>query len=192
MLQVLENDKGMEIYPNETNKSICNSIRLIACWMLMGMVIVVMILCMSSCRTVKPPVEHVIKDSLVIHYIDSIRFTNKVNIVDSTRIKDSIVITKDCQGNITGKEEYHWNDHTHQSADSTAYYRDLLAKTIASHNEQQPIIVEVEKPMSRWQRIFLDIGKVASGIGIGLLIIGIIWLVLYLRKKLHIGKVASR
>ena len=173
--------KKIKVYPEETQESWRKSILLIAWWLLMGSMAVIL---MSSCKTTKPvTVKHEIRDSLVIHYIDSIRFTNKVNIVDSTRIKDSIVITKDCQGNITGKEEYHWNDHTHQSADSTAYYRDLFQQTIASHQEQQPVIVEVEKPMTRWQRLFLDIGKVASGLVGGLLIFGIVWLVLWIKKK---------
>lgn len=153
-------------------------------WMALVFLCGMILISMGACRSIKyVPVEMVIRDSVAIRWVDSLKITNKTNIIDSIRIKDSIVITKDEQGNITGKEEYHDKEHYHQSTDSTAYYRDLLLNTIQEHSEQKPQIVEVEKPLSKLQKLFIDIGKVASGIGAGLVIVFLVWLVIWVKKN---------
>lgn len=145
--------------------------------------IVVLLFCLllfSGCtRKVYVPVQAMQRDSVVINRVDSINWIQKTNIRDSIRIKDSVVITKDQQGNITNKESYHEKDHYKQSSDSTSYYKDLLEKVLKEHEKQEPQIVEVEKPLTKWQRSLMNMGYCFMGT----LLAGLLFLAGYSLKR---------
>lgn len=153
-------------------------------WFLLVFFAGIVLIGLGSCKSVKYiPVETIKKDSIVFNYVDSIRYTQILDIRDSIRIKDSIVVTKDDKGNITSKESYHEKDHVKQTNDSTSYYRNLLEKYIMEHAEQKPVIVEVEKPLTKWQQKYITLGKVSLGLYIGLVLALIAWVAYRLRKR---------
>ncbi len=128
-------------------------------------VIVAVILAMCSCtRTVYVPVKTEVKDSLVIHFRDSVNIINKLNIKDSINIRDSIVVTVDENGKITGKETWHNSDHYHSVNDSTAYYKAQVDSLINVKNKTEEVIVEVEKPLSTLQKMWMNLGKFSAGV----------------------------
>lgn len=128
------------------------------------LVAVILGMCTSCTRTVYVPVKTDVKDSLVIHFRDSVNIINKLNIKDSINIRDSIVVTVDENGNVTGKETWHNSDHYHSINDSTAYYKAQVDSLINVKNKTEEVIVEVEKPLSSMQKMWMNLGKFSAGV----------------------------
>lgn len=134
------------------------------CWMIIvGTIIAVVVAMCSSCtRTVYVPVKTNVKDSLVIHFRDSVNIINKLNIKDSINIRDSIVITVDENGKVTGKETWHNSEHYHSVNDSTAYYKAQVDSLTNVKNKE--VIVQVEKPLSSIQKMWMNLGRLSAGV----------------------------
>ena len=130
---------------------------------IVGTIIAVVVAMCSSCtRTVYVPVKTNVKDSLVIHFRDSVNIINKLNIKDSINIRDSIVITVDENGKVTGKETWHNSEHYHSVNDSTAYYKAQVDSLTNVKNKE--VIVQVEKPLSSIQKMWMNLGRLSAGV----------------------------
>lgn len=150
-------------------------------------ILVLSLLCLYSLfgctRTVYMPAQSTKKDSTVVNRVDSLNIVTKLQIIDSLRIKDSIVIIKNETGAVVGKESYHERDHYRSERDSTAYYKALADSLMAIEKEKEYVPYPVEKPLSKWDRRFITIGKVSTGgiltAGIGL----VAYLIIRRRKR---------
>lgn len=132
------------------------------------------------------PIKETRIDTVYKALKDSIRWINHTNIKDSTRIKDSIVIHINDKGEVTGKDTYHWMEKYHNEKDSTSYYKskcDSLQK-LSSDTIEKPVYVE--KQLTKVQKCFLWVGKIASVLIALLLILGTIKAGLWVRKKFNL------
>lgn len=122
-----------------------------------------------------------LKDSLVARQV--------INVRDSITIHDSVVIIKDEQGNIKEKLIIRYRDRWHATQDNLTLQR-LLAhyKTSndilrATKKEYKEVPVPVEKKLSRWQKIKMDVGGWAIG-AMSTVLLGVIgYIVVWLLKK---------
>lgn len=130
----------------------------------------------SSCRSIRHiPVETKIqlKDSVITR--DSVVIKEQTVRKDSVVIKDSTVIVVDESGNVIRTELYRYRDwYKELSRD----YSVLQAKYDSLFSEKQKEIqvpYPVERELSWWQSVKLQVGEIAIGVIIGLIII-ISWL----------------
>ena len=135
---------------------------------------------LSSCRSPQyVPVETKIqlKDSVITR--DSVVIKEQTVRKDSVVMKDSTVIVVDESGNVIRTELYRYRDwYKELSRD----YPMLQAKYDSLFSEKQKVVqvpYPVERELSWWQSVKLQVGEIAIGIIIGLIII-IAWL---LRRK---------
>ena len=137
----------------------------------------------SSCRSIRHiPVETKIqlKDSVITR--DSVVIKEQTVRKDSVVIKDSTVIVVDESGNVIRTELYRYRDwYKELSRD----YSVLQAKYDSLFSEKQKEIqvpYPVERELSWWQSVKVQVGEIAIGVIIGLIII-IVWLIRKNRKK---------
>lgn len=146
--------------------------------------IILLMSAICSCRTVRyVPVasSSTVRDSVNITDSTAIRWIEKT--VDSVRIRDSVVITQDENGNIL-KEEYYRETERYKSLERE--YNELLRKYEALKAAKADTIrvpYPVERELTRWQRFKLDIGGVAIGVVAAALLSIVVWLVLRFRKR---------
>jgi hypothetical protein len=127
------------------------------------------------------------KDS--VHIKDSLITRQVINIRDSVAIHDSVVIVKDEQGNIKEKLIVRYRDRWHATQDNLTLQR-LLAHYKASNDilratrkERIEVPVPVEKKLSRWQKIKMDVGGWAIG-AMSTVLLGVVgYIVVWLLKK---------
>ena len=188
VLPLLANNDNMEeiedlrIYPCETEKSWKNTIRFLAAWLLIGFITVCLL---SSCRSIKyVPVETVRHDSIYIHHTDTVSTSHTIHEKEYIEIKDSSSVVVDSLGNVIKQIIWHNKTIIRSMSDSLLFYKSRADSLAHIKSDTITTVVEVEKPMTRWQRLFLDIGKVASGIGIGLIIMAILCLIVKIKKFL--------
>ena len=131
----------------------------------------------SSCRSIRHiPVETKIqlKDSVITR--DSVVIKEQTVRKDSVVIKDSTVIVVDESGNVIRTELYRYRDwYKELSRD----YSVLQAKYDSLFSEKQKevqIPYPVERELSWWQSVKLQVGEIAIGVIIGLIII-VVWLI---------------
>lgn len=137
---------------------------------------------MFSCSTTKLiPVETVKTDTIYKARKDSINFITRLNVKDSLKIKDSVVIHINDAGAIIGKDTWHWKEHSNITADSTFYYKTALDSVLKQQKIQLPKIVQVEKKLTTWERIKQNIGWCCFLI--------LVALILYYIIKLGINKI---
>ena len=137
----------------------------------------------SACRSIRHiPVETKIqlKDSVITR--DSVVIKEQTVRKDSVVIKDSTVIVVDESGNVIRTELYRYRDwYKELSRD----YSVLQAKYDSLFSEKQKEIqvpYPVERELSWWQSVKVQVGEIAIGVIIGLIII-IVWLIRKNRKK---------
>lgn len=137
-----------------------------------------------SCRSVKyVPVESssTVRDSVNVIDSTAIRWIERT--VDSVRIRDSVVITQDENGNIL-KQEYYRETERYKSLERE--YDELLRKyeaLKAAKTDSIRVPYPVERELTRWQRFKLDIGGIAIGVVAAALLSIVVWLVLRFRKR---------
>lgn len=96
----------------------------------------------------------VARDSVVLR--DSIRIIDKVSSRDSVIMRDSVVTVVDDKGNVLRTELYREKE---KYKDLERDYMDLQDKALALYHEKNDTTyVEVEKQLSRWQEIKLELG----------------------------------
>ena len=130
---------------------------------------------LSSCRSPQYiPVE------TKIQLKDSVITRDSVVIKEQTIRKDSVVIIVDESGNVIRTELYRYRDWYKELSHD---YSVLQAKYDSLFSEKQKEVqvpFPVERELSWWQSVKLQVGEIAIGMIIGLIII-IVWLIC--RKK---------
>lgn len=153
-------------------------------------------LCLTSCsHRVYVPVQSIRTDTIYIsrndsvHIKDSLIFRQIVNIRDSVAIHDSIVIIKDEQGNVKERLIVRYRDHWHATQDALTLLR-LIDRYKASNDslratktEYKEVPIPVEKKLSRWQKIKMDVGGWAIGAMSTFLLAIVGYIVIWLLKK---------
>lgn len=153
-------------------------------------------LCFTSCsHRVYVPVQSIRTDTIYmarkdsVHIKDSLVVKQVINIRDSVAIHDSVVIVKDEQGNIKEKLIIRYRDRWHATQDNLTLQR-LLAHYKASNDilratrkERIEVPVPVERKLSRWEKLKMDVGGWAIG-AMSTVLLGVIgYIVVWLLKK---------
>ena len=153
-------------------------------------------LCLTSCsHRVYVPVQSIRTDTIYmsrkdsVHIKDSLITRQVINIRDSVAIHDSVVIIKDEQGNIKEKLIVRYRDRWHATQDNLTLQR-LVDRYKASNDslratktEYKEVPIPVEKKLSRWQKIKMDVGGWAIGAMSTFLLAIIGYIVVWLLKK---------
>ena len=153
-------------------------------------------ICMTSCsHRVYVPVQSIRTDTIYIakkdsvHIKDSLITRQVINIRDSVAIHDSVVIVKDEQGNIKERLIVRYRDHWHATQDALTLLR-LIDRYKASYDslratktEYKEVPIPVEKKLSRWQKIKMDVGGWAIGAMSTFLLAIVGYIVIWLLKK---------
>lgn len=153
-------------------------------------------LCFTSCsHRVYVPVQSIRTDTIYmsrkdsVHIKDSLITRQVINIRDSIAIHDSVVIVKDEQGNIKERLIVRYRDHWHATQDNLTLLRlidrykasnDSLLTTMKEHIEIPKVI---ERELSRWQKIKMDVGGWAIGAISATLLAAIAYVIIWLLKK---------
>lgn len=153
-------------------------------------------LCFTSCsHRVYVPVQSIRTDTIYmsrkdsVHIKDSLITRQVINIRDSVAIHDSVVIVKDDQGNIKEKLIIRYRDRWHATQDNLTlqrqidHYKASNDSLRAIKTEYKEIPVPVEKKLSRWQKIKMDVGGWAIGAMSTFLLAIIGYIVVWLLKK---------
>ena len=153
------------------------------------------VLCVSCSHRVYVPVQSICTDTIYmsrrdsVHIKDSLITRQVINIRDSVAIHDSVVIIKDDQGNIKEKLIVRYRDRWHATQDNLTLQRlidrykasnDSLRATKKEHIEVPKV---VERELSRWQKIKMDVGGWAIGALSATLLAAVVYIVVWLLKK---------
>ena len=153
-------------------------------------------ICMTSCsHRVYVPVQSIRTDTIYmakkdsVHIKDSLITRQVINIRDSIAIHDSVVIIKDEQGNVKEKLIIRYRDRWHATQDNLTLLRlidrykasnDSLLATMREHIEAPKV---VERELSRWEKLKMDVGGWAIGAMSTFLLAIIGYIVVWLLKK---------
>nr|DAT76481.1 MAG TPA: hypothetical protein [Caudoviricetes sp.] len=127
------------------------------------------------------------KDS--VHIKDSLVIKQVINVRDSIAIHDSVVIVKDEQGNVKERLIVRYRDRWHATLDNLTLQRQIDRYKAsndslrATKTEYKEIPIPVEKKLSRWQKIKMDVGGWAIGAMSTFLLAIIGYIVIWLLKK---------
>ena len=157
-------------------------------------VFIIMLFCGCS-HKIYVPVESVRTDTLYlshrdsIHVKDSIVMHHVINTHDSVAIHDSVVIVQDDQGHIKEKLIVRYRDRWHATQDNLTLQRQIDRYKAsndslrATKTEYKEVPIPVEKPLSRWQKIKMDVGGWAIGAMSTFLLAIVGYIVIWLLKK---------
>ena len=153
-------------------------------------------LCLTSCsHRVYVPVQSIRTDTIYmsrkdsVHIKDSLITRQVINIRDSVAIHDSVVIVKDDQGYIKEKLIVRYRDRWHATQDNLTLQRQIDRYKAsndslrATKTEYKEVPIPVEKKLSRWQKIKMDVGGWAIGAMSTFLLAIIGYIVVWLLKK---------
>lgn len=122
-----------------------------------------------------------LKDSLVARQV--------INVRDSITIHDSVVIVQDEQGNIKERLIVRYRDRWHATQDNLTLQRQIDRYKAsndslrATKTEYKEVPIPVEKKLSQWQKIKMDVGGWAIGAMSTFLLAIIGYIVIWLLKK---------
>lgn len=153
-------------------------------------------LCFTSCsHRTYVPMQSIRTDTIYmsrkdsVHIKDSLITRQVINIRDSVAIHDSVVIVKDDQGHINEKLIVRYRDRWHATQDNLTLQR-LIDRYKASNDslratktEYKEVPIPVEKKLSRWQKIKMDVGGWAIGVMSTFLLAIVGYIVIWLLKK---------
>ena len=153
-------------------------------------------LCFTSCsHRTYIPLQSVRTDTIYmsrkdsVHIKDSLITRQVITTRDSVAIHDSVVIVKDEQGNIKERLIVRYRDHWHATQDALTLLRlidrykasnDSLLATMREHIEAPKV---VERELSRWQKIKMDVGGWAIGAMSTLILASVGYIMVWLLKK---------
>ena len=153
-------------------------------------------LCFTSCsHRTYIPLQSVRTDTIYmsrkdsVHIKDSLITRQVITTRDSVAIHDSVVIVKDEQGNIKERLIVRYRDHWHATQDALTLLRlidrykasnDSLLATMREHIEAPKV---VERELSRWEKLKMDVGGWAIGAMSTFLLAIIGYIVIWLLKK---------
>ena len=122
-----------------------------------------------------------LKDSLVARQV--------INVRDSITIHDSVVVVQDEQGNVKEKLIIRYRDRWHATEDNFTLQRQIDRYKAsndslrATKKEYKEVPVPVEKKLSQWQKIKMDVGGWAIG-AMSTVLLGVVgYIVVWLLKK---------
>lgn len=127
------------------------------------------------------------KDS--VHIKDSLVVKQVINIRDSVAIHDSVVIVKDEQGNVKERLIVRYRDRWHATQDNLTLQRQIDRYKAsndslrAAKTEYKEIPIPVEKKLSRWQKIKMDVGGWAIGAMSTFILAAVGYIMVWLLKK---------
>lgn len=150
----------------------------------------------TSCsHKVYVPVESVRTDTLYlshrdsIHVKDSIVMHHIINTRDSVAIHDSVVIVQDEQGNVKERLIIRYRDRWHATQENLTLQRQLDRYRLENdslweaNSEIQNTVVPVEKKLSRWENLKMDVGGWAIGAMSTFILAAVGYIVVWLLKK---------
>lgn len=150
----------------------------------------------TSCsHKVYVPVESVRTDTLYlshrdsIHVKDSIIMHHVINTRDSVAIHDSVVIVQDEQGNIKERLIVRYRDRWHATQENLTLQRQIDRYRLENdslreaNSEIHNTIVPVEKQLTRWQQIKMEVGGWAIGAVSIVVIVIISYIIVWLVKR---------
>lgn len=154
----------------------------------------VIFLCSCS-HKVYVPVESVRTDTLYlshrdsIHVKDSLVMHHVINTRDSVAIHDSVVIVQDEQGNVKERLIVRYRDRWHATQDNLTLQRQLDRYKAsndslrATRKERIEVPVPVEKKLSRWEKLKMDVGGWAIGAMSTFILASVGYILVWLLKK---------
>ena len=153
-------------------------------------------LCFTSCsdknyvelQTVRTDTVYVAKKDSV-HIKDSLVVKQVVNIRDSVTIHDSVVIVRNEQGEVKEKLIVRYRDRWHATQDNLTLQRQIDRYKASNDSlravrrDSVSVPVPVEKKLSRWQKMKMDVGGWAIG-AMSTVLLGVVgYIVVWLLKK---------
>ena len=151
---------------------------------------------MTSCsHRVYVPVQSIRTDTIYmakkdsVHIKDSLITRQVITTRDSVAIHDSVVIVKDEQGNVKERLIVRYRDHWHATEDNLSLQRQIDRYKAsndslrATKTEYKEVPIPVEKKLSRWQKIKMDVGGWAIGAMSTFLLAIVGYIVIWLLKK---------
>lgn len=110
-----------------------------------------------------------VKDSVVLHHV--------TNIKDSIAIRDSVVITKDEQGNVRERLIIRYRDRWHMSADNLSMQREIAhykavndsMRAVMRELQQVPVATPDQPKPTFWQKLKTRAAAFVVGLVFGLL-----------------------
>ena len=127
------------------------------------------------------------KDS--VHIKDSLVVKQVINIRDSIAIHDSVVIVQDEQGNIKERLIVRYRDRWHATQDNLTLQRQIDRYKAsndslrATRKERIEVPVPVEKKLSRWEKLKMDVGGWAIGAMSTFILASVGYILVWLLKK---------
>ena len=127
------------------------------------------------------------KDS--VHIKDSLVVKQVINIRDSIAIHDSVVIVQDEQGNIKERLIVRYRDRWHATQDNLTLQRQIDRYKAsndslrATRKERIEVPVPVEKKLSRWEKLKMDVGGWAIGAMSTFILAAVGYILVWLLKK---------
>ena len=153
-------------------------------------------LCFTSCsHRAYVPLQNVHTDTVYmarkdsVHIKDSLITRQVINIRDSVAIHDSIVIIKDEQGNVKERLIVRYRDRWHATQDNLMLQRQIDRYKAsndslrATKNEYKEVPIPVEKKLSRWEKIKMDVGGWAIGAMSTFILAAVGYIMVWLLKK---------
>ena len=122
-----------------------------------------------------------LKDSLVARQV--------INVRDSITIHDSVVIVKDDQGNVKEKLIIRYRDRWHATQDNLTLQRQIDRYKAsndslrATKTEYKEIPVPVERKLSRWEKLKMDVGGWAIGAMSTFILASVGYILVWLLKR---------
>lgn len=157
-------------------------------------VFIIMLFCGCS-HKVYVPVESVRTDTLYlshrdsIHVKDSIVMHHVINTRDSVAIHDSVVIVKNEQGEVKERLIVRYRDRWHATQDNLtlqwllAHYKASNDILRALRKVYKEVPVPVERKLSRWEKLKMDVGGWAIGAISTLILASVGYIMVWLLKK---------
>lgn len=149
----------------------------------------------SCSHKVYVPVESVCTDTLYlshrdsVHVKDSLVMHHVINTRDSVAIHDSVVIVKNEQGEVKERLIVRYRDRWHATQDNLSMQRQLDRYRLENdslreaNSEVHNTIVPVEKQLTRWQQIKMEVGGWAIGAVSIVVIVIISYIIVWLVKR---------
>lgn len=152
-------------------------------------------LCVSCSHSTYVPLQSVRTDTVYmakkdsVHIKDSLIVKQVVHVRDSVAIHDSVVIVRNEQGEVKEKLIVRYRDRWHATVDNLTLQRQIDRYKASNDSlravkrDSVSVPVPVEKKLSRWQKIKMDVGGWAIG-AMSTVLLGVIgYIVVWLLKK---------
>lgn len=114
-----------------------------------------------------------------------------VNVRDSIVIRDSVIMVVNDVGSVISKETFHNRDRNYSKDESVlqlqAKYDSIFQaqrnefNAILERLEQTP--VPIEKELSAWEKLKQEVGGIAIGLMIAIIVIAVFWLIKKIKNK---------